>query len=42
MFCFHAWDKWSKVFFRPHVNGGGEDYQRRVCLKCGKVQERIL
>jgi hypothetical protein len=34
--CWHKWSKWGK----PFQFGYGDGFQNRVCLKCGKVQQR--
>ncbi len=37
-FCPHKWSKWSTDF----IKFGFEEYQRKVCLKCGKIKQRSI
>ena len=47
---FHTWGKWSEPFDQPIVmtyrgealKTGTAPYQKRACLKCGKIQEREI
>jgi hypothetical protein len=38
MFCWHKWGKWSPVWSVY----GGNVYQSRRCIKCGKITDRKL
>lgn len=41
-FIFHDWFKWSDVYYGASHCGGGWYFQKRNCLECGKVEERVI
>lgn len=37
MHIFHKWGRWSKPYYIAYI-----EFQKRECIKCGRVQERMI